>query len=137
MRLVAGDGVGDLVERVEAVGLLAHERLDLVDALRLDARSDVDEHQGGGVDVVLADGHQARPAAHRRADEHRAAVAERRDHGDQVVDHRVLAVDAVRRPVGVAVAPGVEGDGVVAGRAQRLRRRPSRRDGSGRRRAAG
>ena len=32
----------------------------------------------------------------------------------------VLAVDAVGRPVGVAVAAGVERDGVVAGRAERL-----------------
>ena len=86
----------------------------------LDARGDVDEHQRGGVDVVLAHGDQARAAAHRRADEHGSPTAERGDDGDEVLDHDVLAVHAVGRPVGVAVAPGVEGDGVVAGRAQRL-----------------
>ena len=79
------------------------------------ARRDVDQHQRGGVDVVLADGDQAGAAAHRRADQHRAAIAERGMTQHQVVDHRVLAVDAVGRPVRIAVAAGVERDRVVAG----------------------
>ena len=86
----------------------------------LDARSDVDQHQRGGVDVVLADGDQAGAAAHRGADQHRPTVAQLRDDADEVLDHDVLAVGAVGRPVRVAVAAGVEGDGVVAGGAERL-----------------
>ena len=81
---------------------------------------DVHEHQCGGVDVALADGDQAGAAAHRRPDEHRAVAAELVEHGDEVLDLGVLAVVAVGRPVGVAVAPGVEGDGAVAGAGERL-----------------
>ena len=120
VRLVGGDGVGHLVERGEAVGALAHERPDLVGPGDLQPRRDVDEHERGGVDVVLADGDEARAAAHRRADEHRARRAELLEHGDEVLDLGVLRVVAVGGPVRVAVAAGIEGDGAVAGLGQRL-----------------
>jgi hypothetical protein len=42
------------------------------------------------------------------------------DHVQQVFDHDVLAVDAIRRPVGIAVAARIEGHRVVAGGAERL-----------------
>src|SRR6185369_15319352 len=48
------------------------------------------------------------------------AFAELFEHALQVFDHGVAAVDAVRRPVAVAVAARVESDGEVAGLAQRF-----------------
>ena len=38
----------------------------------------------------------------------------------EILDHDVLTVDAVRRPVGIAMAARVEGDGVIAGAAERF-----------------
>ena len=77
VRLVARDGFRDFFERRKTVGLLAHEGADFLHAFRLDAVGDVDEHQRGGIDAILADRGQAGAAAHRRADQHRAAIAER------------------------------------------------------------
>ena len=120
VRLVGGDGVGDLVQRGEAVGALTHEGADLGGAGGLQARRDVDEHEGGGIDMTLADGDEAGPAAHRRPDEHRATAADLLEHGDEVLDLGVLGVVAVGGPAGVAVAAGVERNGPVAGGGQRL-----------------
>ena len=70
------------------------ERLlaQLLTQLGHQARRDVDQHEGGGVDVILADGDEARPAAHRRPDQHRAPMTERSDHAHEVLQHHVLAV---------------------------------------------
>ncbi len=81
VRLVAGDRVGHLVERLEALRTLLHERTDLGDADRVDARGDVDEHERGGVHPVLADGDEARAATHRRAHQDGPAVVELRRAG--------------------------------------------------------
>ena len=120
VRLVAGDGVGDFVQRIESIGPLTHERLDLVDALGLDARRDVDHHQRGGIDLIFADGDQAGPATHRCADEGRTPVAERRDDAFQVLDHHILAVETVGSPVRIAMASRVEGDCMKAGVAKQF-----------------
>ncbi len=74
----------------------------------------------GGVDVVLAHGHEARAAAHRGADEDRRDGVDVLDQCDEVGHHEVLPVLAVGSPIGVTVAARVEGDGVVAGRGQGL-----------------
>ena len=75
MGLIIADRLRDLFEGTEALGLLAHECLDLVDAFGFDPRCDIDHNQRGRIDVVLADGDQAGSAAHRCADQHRAPPA--------------------------------------------------------------
>ncbi len=71
-----------------------------------------------GVDMVLPDGHQAGAATHGRPDEDGSATPDGGQQADQVGHHGVLGVEPFGRPVRVPVAPGIEGDGVVAGRPQ-------------------
>ena len=81
-----------------------------------DPRGDVDEHQCGGVDVVLADSDQAGTSTHRRADQHGTMTAHRGNDAGEVLHHDVLAVVAVGRP-----NPNRRGP------ARRTRRRDNRR----------
>jgi len=72
MRLVVGDGLGDLFERCEAVGALGHEVSDLAHASRFDLRSGVDQHERERIHGTLADRGQRGSTAHRGADQHRS-----------------------------------------------------------------
>ena len=75
LRLIAGDGLGDLFQRTESVRMLAHEVEDLGDPFLLDSRRHVDQHEGRGVHVIFADGHEARASAHGCAHERGSPVA--------------------------------------------------------------
>ena len=74
--LVASDGVGHLVERIEPVGLLVHERLDPVRALGFDTGGNVDHHHGCGMESAGTDSEQTRAATHRRSDQDRLLRAD-------------------------------------------------------------
>ena len=120
MGLIVRDGLGHLFERLEALLLLLHERPDLGGALGFDPRSDVDHHQRGRVDMALTDRDHAGRTSHRRADQNRRFRADRVEHPEQVPDVGVAVVLAGGTPVGVAVAPSIEGDCVVSGLTQGL-----------------
>ena len=68
--------------------------------------------------MILAGGDEARPAAHRRADEDRPPAAERGDDAFEVLHHHVLTVEAVGGPIGIPVTASIECDGVVTGGAE-------------------
>ncbi len=118
MRLVVGDGLGDLLQRVEAIRLLAHELADLFGSGRADPGGDVDQDKRFALQSILAEGGQAGVAAHRRADQDRRAGIELLDHPNQILDHDVTVVIAVGGPLRIAMASGIEGNRVVAGSAE-------------------
>ena len=92
---IAGDGIGDVVERIEAVDAEAHEIADPFDTLALQVRSHIDEDQGGRDRCRrLADRRQRRDTAERRADEDRPI--EPAGDGRDITGETVEVVDAVR-----------------------------------------
>lgn len=114
MRLVTGDGVRDAFERLEAIGLLVHERVDTVDTGTLDERCNINQDQCAGVDDAFAHGHQGGATAERCSDQHRVRVAERLEHMLQIKCHHPMAIGAVRRPVRITVPAGVERSNAIA-----------------------
>ena len=134
VRLVVADGIGDILQALESVGSLVHEFLDLGRSLRLEFRTDVNQNERGAVDVVLTDRDQADAATHGRTDEYRTVTQLRHDRL-QILHHDVLAVLAVRGPVGITVAPGIQRNRRCSRQPRASLRRPSTRDGSARRRA--
>ncbi|GAC1620114.1 MAG: hypothetical protein NVS9B10_01490 [Nevskia sp.] len=119
MRVVGGDRVRGFGQRREAFRLRAHEREDLRAADRIDARHDVDQHDGLHRGPRLpAGGVQRGRAAHRGADQGRR-LFEGCDDRAEIGGERGEAVVGVRRPVAVAVAARVEVDDVIARGEQR------------------
>jgi hypothetical protein len=115
MRLVVGNRLGHLLEGFETVGILVHKIEDLVCSISFYPRSHIDENEGRRIDEVFSDGDEAGPTTHRGASEYRVRFANLVKDGDEVRHLRVLRIDTVLRPVGIAVPPGVKGNGVVAG----------------------
>jgi hypothetical protein len=81
VRLVAGDCLGYLLERREAIRILTHEFTDLGDAFHLDSWRDVNEYQSETIDVTLPDRNQARRTAHRSSDKYRFVIGQCSNHG--------------------------------------------------------
>src|SRR5437870_5722890 len=98
--------------------MIGHEGVDLGDTFLLEARRDVDQHEGGSVHVIVAHGHEARASAHGGTHERRPSTAERGKEALQVLYHDVLVVTSVRRPVRITVPPRIERNGVVPGTRQ-------------------
>src|SRR5690606_20183284 len=98
LRLIVADGLSNLFQRIETLGLLRHEGLYLVDALWLDARCDIHHDQGSGVNMAFTNGHQASAAAHGGAYQNRATLAQGFDNAFQVAHHHVLSIQSVARP---------------------------------------
>src|SRR5262249_30830641 len=72
--------------------LRANQATDVVDALWLDLRANVDEHQGfDGGGIARGVGHGIRPT-HRHADEDEGGQHQLADHGRDVPHHGVAAV---------------------------------------------
>ena len=113
VRVVRGDGVGDLVEGVEAVEVTLHEVTDAADSLAFDPWSDVDEHQRSGDRVAgsLRDRHERRDAPQRRPDQRRRLGHRPSDRPD-VAGEPVDRVVPVGGPVAVAVTAQVDRVGV-------------------------
>ena len=99
MRLISADRGGDFFERIETLGSLTHERLDFLHPFGFEPRRDVDQHQRGGIDAIFADRDETRTAAHRSANEDGSPFTKCAQQAHQVLDHQILAVLAVRRPV--------------------------------------
>jgi len=112
--LIVADRLGDFFQRAETFGFLTHECLNLVDAFSFDARRDIDHDQCAGIHVVFANGDQAGTASHGRADEYRTPFTEGRDDTFQIPDHDILSIRSIGRPIGIAMAACIEGDGVIA-----------------------
>ena len=99
LRLVGRDGVGRVLERVEAVRERRHERQDALQAGVLPARGDVHQHHGAEQARPARFGDQAEQPAHRGADQHRrfGLLA---GHHDQIIGELVAGVG---QPGGIAV----------------------------------
>jgi hypothetical protein len=91
--IVGRNGVGDLVEVGETVGIGLHETADVVNALRRGIDHDVDEHHGvGNAGFATAAHHiEGDHAAHRCADQGNRAI-DGFDDGTQI---RAARFDAV------------------------------------------
>ncbi len=116
MWVVGGHGIGDVVERVEAVEVTAHELADALHTSRFEVHGDVDQHErcgDGSRPVGLGDRHERAEPAERRPDERR-----RRAHplGDEteVAGEVGEVVVRIGRPAALAVSAEVRRDGEVA-----------------------
>jgi hypothetical protein len=115
VRIVGGDRLRRFGQAGKTVGVRAHEGEHARHAVGLEAGRNVDQHERAGKPRrPLADREQGGQATHRGADQYRRR-AQRSTHAGEVADHRIGAVVAVRHPLAVAVAAGIQGDGQKAG----------------------
>ncbi|KAG1391236.1 hypothetical protein G6F59_014953 [Rhizopus arrhizus] len=98
-----------------------HERKDAFDTSGVPARGDVDQHHCREQAGPARFGQQAEQAAHRRGNQHRRArLLAGQD--DQVIGELFAVIRQVGGiPVRIAMAAGIVGQGLQAGRVQRAR----------------
>ncbi len=111
VRVVGGDGVGDLSQAGEPVWIGGHEGSDALPPFHLDAVSDVDQHERAARGVVgLGYRRHGGNAAETGSDE-RGRAFERVGDGDDVAGESVERVVAVARPLALAMPAHVDGVG--------------------------
>ncbi|CAG4885181.1 protein of unknown function [Georgfuchsia toluolica] len=69
---------------------------------------DIDQNQRGGVDMILTNGNQASSASEGSADQDRAAVAKCGNNALEILNHGILTIISVGRPVRIAVTPRIK-----------------------------
>jgi hypothetical protein len=115
MRVVFGDHVGHFVQRREALDHpVGHEVVDSRRPGRIHARHDVDEHNGAGDAGRNLAGEQHRRETAERCAHENGVRRQLREHLADVFGERDDPVVTITRPVGLAVAPEVNGDGLPA-----------------------
>ena len=134
--VVGGDGVGRVVERGEALGVGHHEPGDAQHALGLHRGVTSTSTSGREqLAVAAALGHQRRHPAHRGAD-HRRGPVERGEHGLEVRRRGPPSRSGAPRATRCRRGRGRRGRAPGSRERRGPRPCPSRRGGSGRRRAA-
>ena len=113
MGQVGGDRVGGLVQRGEAVVGAVHEVDHLARAVPFDPWRDVHEHERAKGRGRLSAHHHRDQAAEGGA-HHHGLIANLAQHRAKVVGEQLQIVAAVGRPIAVAMAAQVQGDGAVS-----------------------
>ncbi len=115
VRLVVGNCVGNLFERLEALWVLVEKRLNLTMSLLINSGRNIDQHQSLCGNLSFAYRNKTSGAPHRSPDQDWRLAAERLNDHVYIVDHMIDTIVTGIRPTGISVPSCIKCYCVITG----------------------